>query len=313
MSCVGELGITAITDCEIVINQQLHAFIPSDLINKYFLFYGIKTQKKYIESIATKTAVPYLNKNNCNSISIPLPSIAEQEKIASFLGAIDTRLTQLRRKHKLLQTYKRGVMQKIFSQEVRFKGAIGSEFPEWDKKKLGDICNYLNGKSYEEDIVEVGEYYLITLNSVDIDGNLKSDHKKIDFTDNSLKQGDLVMVLSDVAHGNFLGRTNIIPSNYYVLNQRMGALKPKIKVNTHFLIRYINHSQRYFKLHGQGSSQKNLSKGDVLNFSVHFPTLVEQEKIADFLTAIDQKIEAVARQVDRTEQFKKGLLQKMFV
>ena len=75
----------------------------------------------------------------------------------------------------------------------------------------------------------------------------------------------------------------------------------------------INHSQRYFKLHGQGSSQKNLSKGDVLNFSVHFPTLVEQEKIADFLTAIDQKIEAVARQIDRTEHFKKGLLQKMFV
>ena len=71
-----------------------------------------------------------------------------------------------------------------------------------------------------------------------------------------LKKNDLIMVLSDVAHGNFLGLVDIISEDHkYVLNQRMGLLRKKSdKMNLNFLRRYINHNQRYFKLHGQGSS-----------------------------------------------------------
>ena len=83
ISCVGDLGLAAINGCEIVINQQLHAFIPSDKIDFRFLLYSIGNQRKYIESVATKTAVPYMNKDNCNSIPITYPSFNEQTKIAN--------------------------------------------------------------------------------------------------------------------------------------------------------------------------------------------------------------------------------------
>jgi len=301
---------------KICMGQRMVLLRPKkELINPYFLSFYLNTRegKREIYQYVIGSTVTRINIDDILKIKIFYPSIAEQEKIASFLGAVDTRLNQLRRKREHLQTYKRGVMQKIFSQQIRFTQPDGSPFPDWEKKKLGEICHYFNGKSYEDKINETGQYSLITLNSIDIDGNLKSDHKKIDFTDNSLEQGDLVMVLSDVAHGNFLGRTNIIPDSSYVLNQRMGGLKTKIDVNIYFLIRYINHNQHYFRLHGQGSSQKNLSKGDVLNFCVKFPLLKEQEKIASFLTILDRKIEALSRKIDQTEQFKKGLLQKLFV
>ena len=89
MSCAGDLGITAITRNEIVINQQLHAFLPSSQINAIYLLNAITSQKPQIAGLATKTAVPYLNKNNFNSIVIPVPPVAEQEAIAETLSDAD--------------------------------------------------------------------------------------------------------------------------------------------------------------------------------------------------------------------------------
>ena len=96
-------------------------------------------------------------------------------------------------------------MQKIFSQTIRFKADDGSDFSDWEEKKLWNVFNYKNGGSFESEVMEGGLYNLITLNSITIDGELKKIHKKINSFDNSLKKNDLVMVLSDIAHGNFLG------------------------------------------------------------------------------------------------------------
>ncbi|TSD64471.1 restriction endonuclease subunit S, partial [Inquilinus sp. KBS0705] len=91
ISCVGELGLVAIAGTEMVINQQLHAFLPKK-IEYRFLLYCLGNQKKYMEKIATKTAVPYMNKDNCNSIPITFPSLPEQKEISSFLSLIDERI-----------------------------------------------------------------------------------------------------------------------------------------------------------------------------------------------------------------------------
>ena len=206
-------------------------------------------------------------------------------------------------------------MQKLFSQELRFKDENGKEFPDWEVKKLGEIIDYKNGGSYENLVCDNGKYFLITLNSLDVNGKLKPDHKRVNATDNSLKKGDLVMVLSDVAHGFFLGLTDIIPSNNYVLNQRMGGLKPKedIDFNSYYLKTYINYNQKYFKLKGQGSSQKNLGKEDVLFFKIECPKINEQTKIANFLSSIDDKIDQAEKRLQLIQMYKKGLLQQMFV
>ena len=194
-------------------------------------------------------------------------------------------------------------------------------FPEFEsdgefrEKSLGYFCDYWNGSGNESGVTEDGQYLLISLNSIDIEGNLKSDMKRVPSTDNSLKKGDLVMVLSDVAHGNFLGLSAIIPDDNYVLNQRMAGLgiKDFSEIDPKYLRLFINGNQKYFKRQGQGSSQQNLSKGSVIDFPVLVPTrLIEQQKIASCLSSLDELIAAHKDKLDALKDHKKGLLQNLF-
>ena len=119
MSCVGELGIVALVEREIVINQQLHAFIPSKSIDSIFLLNALQAQKEYMLSIATITAVPYLNKDNCNSIPIPLPKFLEQRAIATVLSDMDTEIAALETRIAKTQALKQGMMQALLTGRIR--------------------------------------------------------------------------------------------------------------------------------------------------------------------------------------------------
>ena len=286
-----------------------------DLLDNLFLKQKFLSEsfQEILKSKATGGTVQGIKGSVLHQIPLIVPSKQEQTKIASFLSAVDEKISQLTQKHELLSQYKQGMMQKLFSQQIRFKADDGSEFGEWDEKILSELFDYANGKSFEAEVIENGSFKLITLNSIDIKGNLKNSHKTISQGDNSLLRNDLIMILSDVAHGNFLGLTAIIPDNSFVLNQRVGRLRSKTDINICYMRFYINFNQKYFKLNGQGSSQLNLSKGDVLSFPVNLPCLEEQTKIANFLSAIDQKNEVVAQQIEQAKLWKKGLLQQMFV
>jgi type I restriction enzyme S subunit len=283
--------------------------------NKYFVFNLLQTSKikLHFDKELTGSTIKNLSLTTIKNTKAYFPTLPEQTKIANFLTAVDDKITLLTKKADLLSQYKKGVMQQIFSQELRFKDDDGQEFPEWEDGHLGDVFEYRNGKSFENEVIKNGEYFLITLNSIDIDGRLKPEHKRVAKTDSSLLKNDLIMVLSDVAHGNFLGLTDIIPSDRYVLNQRIGGLRAKKDINVRFASLYINFNQKYFKLHGQGSSQLNLSKGDVIDFILPRLHIKEQTKIATFLTAIDEKITNNQTQLNAVKQYKQGLLQQMFV
>ena len=300
----------------VLANNLFKLVLNKDTLDTDYLFHLLRSYKTFcfFQSEMSGGAMPALSFGIVGALKLPYSSISEQQKIAAFLTVVDNKIEQLSKKQELLGEYKKGLMQQIFSQAIRFKADDGCDFPDWEEKSLGELFNYKNGGSFENEVVKDGLYNLITLNSITIDGELKNEHKKINSFDNSLKINDLIMVLSDVAHGNFLGLTAIIPEdNSYVLNQRMGALKSKGLNNVVFLRLLINYNQKYFKLHGQGSSQQNLSKGDILKFELLLPNRNEQQKIANFLSSIDTKIEQVGKQLDESKQFKKALLQQMFV
>ena len=304
-----------ITLCDVAFNQDVKCIQPKEQLSPNFLYQWLSAKENVIQNKVTSTGIGAgkLDTSDLQNLQISIPSKQEQTKIASFLSAVDEKISQLTQKHELLSQYKQGMMQKLFSQQIRFKADDGSEFGEWEEKCLSELFEYANGKSFEAEVVENGKFKLITLNSIDIKANLKKVHKTISNSDNSLIKNDLIMILSDVAHGNFLGLTAIIPDNSYVLNQRVGRLRSRSEINIVFIRFYINFNQKYFKLNGQGSSQLNLSKADILNFPVSLPCIEEQTKIANFLSAIDQKIEVVAQQIEQAKQWKKGLLQQMFV
>lgn len=158
----------------------------------------------------------------------------------------------------------------------------------WEQRKLGEIADYRNGDSYENQQANNGQFELINLNSISIDGGLKPSGRFIDDPKETLKTGDLVMVLSDIGHGDLLGRVAIIPDdNKYVLNQRVALLRIKERTIPSFLSVSINSNQKYFKLQGAGSSQLNISKGTVENCIISLPPIKEQKKIGSFVASLD--------------------------
>jgi len=312
ISCVGDLGLTAVTGKEIVINQQLHAFIPKEKIEYRFLLYQLNLQKKYMDKVATKTAVPYLNKENCNAIPIYYPSLPEQQKIATFLTAVDEKLQALKKKKSLLTQYKKGVMQKIFSQQLRFKNEDGKEFEEWEEKNLGEVL------SIPEKIkplkIEKNKLLTVRLYLKGVLRNDSTDGLSIGSTNYYVrKEGQFIFGKQNLFNGAF----GIIPKEFdgYLSSADVPSLDINFKeINSDFLFYYFGRQVFYKGLENiaSGSGSKRIHEEILLKVEIQLPCIAEQNKIANFLSSLDEKINQTQTQIDKTGQWKKGLLQKMF-
>ncbi|EMH20749.1 restriction endonuclease subunit S [Helicobacter pylori] len=303
ISASGTIGRAVIYDGKPAYFQDSNiVWIDNDetLVKNDFLFYAYSNIKWNTEH----TTILRLYNDNFRNTLIPLPPLNEQIAIANVLSDVDRYLYSLDALILKKESVKKALSFELLSQRKRLKGFNQA----WQKVRLGDICEFGNGGAYETLIVENGNFKLISLNSIDIDGNLKNTMKRVNFYDNSLKQDDIVMVLSDVAHGDFLGLCAVIPNNDYVLNQRMGRLRKKNDcINILFLRLYINANQKYFKMQGQGSSQLNLSKKAIEDFEILLPPLDEQAAIANVLSALDNEIISLKNKKRQFENIKKAL------
>lgn len=259
---VGDIGKT---DYDVVLGRGVASIDGNE-----FLYQALSQMKQngYWSKLSTGSTFESINSNDIKSAIISLPSLPEQTAIGSFFQDIDQLISLQQRKLEVLKEQKKTYLKLLFPSKGQTKPALrfaGFE-DEWKEVKLGEIADYKNGKGYEDRQSDSGSYELINLNSISIDGGLKRSGKFIDKADETLEKGDLVMVLSDVAHGNLLGRVAIIPeSNKFVLNQRVALLRPRLNSNSEFLYSYINSNQYYFKAQGAGMSQLNISRSSVLS------------------------------------------------
>ncbi|MEI6754044.1 MAG: restriction endonuclease subunit S [Paludibacter sp.] len=119
MTCVGTFGLSAVIEKPVVINQQLHAFLSSDLVNPKYIAYCIQNSKSYFEHKSTSTTIQYLNKSNCNSMPFPLTSIEEQNQIVDILESKLTVCDKIEEtiSQSLLQaeTLKQSILKKAFT------------------------------------------------------------------------------------------------------------------------------------------------------------------------------------------------------
>ncbi len=300
------LGLCAVIPSnDYVLNQRMGRLRKrNDCINILFLRLYINANQKYFKMQGQGSSQLNLSKKAIEDFEILLPPLNEQIAIANILSDVDHYLYSLDALILKKESVKKALSFELLSQRKRLKGFNQA----WQKVRLGDICEFGNGGAYETLIVENGNFKLISLNSIDIDGNLKNTMKQVNFYDNSLKQDDIVMVLSDVAHGDFLGLCAVIPSNDYVLNQRMGRLRKRNDcINILFLRLYINANQKYFKMQGQGSSQLNLSKKAIEDFEILLPPLNEQIAIANILSGLDHEIISLKNKKRQFENIKKAL------
>ncbi|WP_373072091.1 restriction endonuclease subunit S [Sulfurimonas sp.] len=292
----------------------------SDDLNKDFLveFLRLRDTQNMILRYAGTSTIPDLNHGDFYRLKINLPSKQEQEKIASFLTSVDTKIEQLTKKEELLKQYKKGVMQQIFSQEIRFQANDGSEFEDWYEKKLGDILissrlggNYANSeKENSTPLIKMGnlDRGKILLNKIEyIEQNETIDDKDL------IQYGDLFFNTRNTLDlvGKVAAWRNELPIAYYNSNLML------MKFENNFFMNYRLNSfdgiKALRRIATGTTSVAAIYTKDLLKVTLSIPSLEEQTKIANFISSIDSKIEQVSAQLDSTKEFKKALLQQMFV
>ena len=249
------------------------------------------------------------------NINIAVPPLPEQHKIADLLSAVDDVIAAQEAEVAAWEKRKKGVMQKLFSQEVRFKADDGSDFPDWEEKTLGELANLFTGKSFTSELSESGRYVVMDMGSVSSDG-LIIDSKLTDSNRDLLRKGDLIMPKDDIGGGLIIGKTAYIPCDKkYVCGDHVYRLRFDNGIDALFMHYEINSSriQRRLRRKVTGSAQLGLNSKSVLYEIVSVPSFPEQRKIADCLISLDDVITKAKDELDAWRELKKGLLQQMFV
>ena len=249
-----------------------------------------------------------IGQDSLNKVSVFLPLKEEQTKIASFLSAVDEKISQLTQKHQLLSQYKQGMMQKLFSQQIRFKADDGSEFGEWEEVALSEIAVITMGSSPKS------ENYNEILNGLPLlQGNADIKNRKSlprIYTSEITRKCNVGDILLSVrAPVGFVATSE----HYACIGRGLCSIKANPNYLQGFIYQWLLSKENSWGSLSQGSTFESVNSNQIKNLSIQIPCLEEQTKIANFLSAIDQKIEVVAQQIEQAKTWKKGLLQQMFV
>ena len=250
-------------------------------------------------------------------IHLTIPHFPEQKKIAAFLAAVDEKFEKLQGKRELLTDYKRGVMQQIFSRRIRFKADGVSDFPDWEKKKLKYVAHRQIEKNTENKI-------LCVLTNSAVRGIISQQ----DYFDKDIANKDNLLDYYIVRKGDFVYNPRISASAPVgpIKKSRfeVGVMSPLYTV-FRFDLEETDFFEQYFQTafwhrymcsvanYGVRHDRMNITVEEFLGIPVPYPHPDEQQKIANFLAAIDVRISAVSGQISQLKAFKKGLLQQMFV
>lgn len=295
------------------LNQRICSLYSKKHSNK-FLFYRIN-RHKYFLKFDTGYSQTNLRKDEIINAPLIIPSLPEQQKIANFLSAIDIRIHSLARKKQDLERYKKGVMQKIFKQEIRFKDDDGKEFPAWEKKKLG-VLTYKVGKKNKENI----QYPIYSINNQE---GFRPQSEQFDGLDSNDRGYDISLykIVNEKTFAYNPARINVGSIGYsYDLNKVIISslyvcFKTKEELEDLYLLAYLD-TDRFNKdilRYEEGGVRQYLFYENFSQIKIPLPSNEEQTKIANFLSAIDKKIDLTHQQIEHTKTYKKGLLQQMFV
>jgi type I restriction enzyme S subunit len=308
-------GDVSLSNIQGAINQAILCIRTKE--EKDFLHQLLSYKKGNIVSTYLQGGQGNLSSDIIKKLKLNFPNLQEQQKIASFLTDIDDKITKLTKKKKLIEQYKRGIMQKIFSQELRFKDDDGNAFPDWEERPLGDLCSKAQSggtpKSTKKSYYN-GNIPFLSISDMTSQGKyLKETKKTISELglDNSsswlVPKGSLIY--SMYASVGFVSINKIeIATSQAVMNIIL-----KDGHNIEYIYYFLVDFQKSIKKYIETGTQGNINASIVKSFLIALPNIKEQIKIANFLSDIDLKIAVLNTKIENTQTFKKGLLQKMFV
>jgi type I restriction enzyme S subunit len=249
------------------------------------------------------------------AVTLFFPSLSEQQKIASFLSGVDEKIQQLTRKKELLEQYKKGVMQQLFSGKLRFKDENGKNYPKWEEKRLDEVISNFIVPMRDKPTDLSGPIPWCRIE--DFDGKYLSKSKSSQGVSMDIVRemnlkiypvGTLLVSCSANLGFCAITKTELITNQTFI-----GLVPDGLKIDIVFLYYMMKKSSVKLNILSSGTTISYLSRQQFEKFKIQYPGLQEQKRIASFFTAIDTKIENVTNEIIKTQIFKKGLLQQMFV
>lgn len=304
-------GDISISKIDGAINQAILCLKAKS--NNLFIYYTLLKKQKDIVSKYLQGGQGNLSGEIIKSIDFYIPQEIEQQKIADCLSSLDELIEATAQKVEALKGHKKGLMQRLFPAEG--KNVPDLRFPEfqrtqvWEDAILGTVADYENGKAHENEIDEDGDFIVVNSKFISTDGEvIKRTNTPYCLADKE----DILMVLSDVPNGRAIAKCFFVDeSEKYTVNQRICRLRSK-SINSKFLFYLINRNP-YFLSFDDGVKQTNLKKSEVLECPLMIPSSpIEQQKIADLLSSIDDLIIATEQRIKSLEKHKKGLMLQLF-
>ncbi|PTJ64191.1 restriction endonuclease subunit S [Staphylococcus saprophyticus] len=301
------------------VNNHAHILYPKfgDIYFNYLLLENIDYEK-----YNTGTAQPKLNVQNLKKIKIKSPrDNSEQQKIGNFFSKLDRQIELEEQKLEKLEEQKKGYMQKIFSQEVRFKDDNGNSYPEWESAPLFDIFSATKGKSLSKDkISDDGKYECILYGEIytTYAEKIESIVSRTNYYEGILsKKNDLIFPNSTTTNAWDLATFSSLQKNNVLIGGDISILRTKRSdISSLFYAYYLTN---YLKLrkdiakYAQGITIVHLSFNNFCKIKVQIPSLEEQNSITDFIDSLNQQQKLITNKIKLLKERKKGFLQKMFV
>ena len=280
-----------------------------NLLYKRYCFI-VDSFRREVLKRSSSSANTNINQDNLANIKLKIPCLEEQEKIAEFLSKVDELINECEGEVKDLEEQKKGLMQKIFSQQIRFKDSNNNPYPDWEEKVMDDILNEYCKKNYisnqypvltssRQGLMLQTEYYSGE-NRITEKNNIGFNIIPPNYITYRSRSDDGLFTFNM----NTLGITGIVSTYYPVFSTNCNNL---------FVTTYLNINKNNLFKYAVGSSQKVLSLNELKKVKIHLPCEEEQEKIAEVLSKMDELIEEKKALLSDWKQFKKGLLQQMFV
>lgn len=285
-----------------------------------YIFYFLKSNiiQEMIKKSSTLSSQPKLALERIRNFNISIPLLEEQKKIANFLSTVDKKISNLEDIITNLENQKKGLLQQIFSQKIRFKDENGNNYPDWEKKKLGDISNLItkgttppNFNNGNINFIKVESIINAKINLSKCMSISENIHSTL-LSRSILKENDILFAIAGSLGITCIVNKEVLPAN---TNQALAIIRLSNNINVNYIFWILNSNimKKYIKISHSIGAQPNLNLKQLNDFILPYPCLEEQTKIADFLSAFDRKIVNQKAQLEHWKQIKKGLLQQMFV
>lgn len=273
-----------------------------------FVKYQFDKFKIEIQNLSQGVAQANLNQEKLSNIVFNFPSLEEQTKIANFLSSVDEKINLLKEKKSLLEDYKKGIMQKIFNQQIRFKDDNDNDFEDWEDKKMEEVVFIKMGQSPNSNSYNNENIGLpLIQGNADINNRMSNPRNWTSEPTKVCEIGDLILTVRAPVGA-------VAKSNHKAcIGRGVCSILNKDNSSKEFIFQFLLDFENKWSAIEQGSTFTAVSGAEIKNIEINLPSIEEQTKIANFLSAIDEKIELVSNQIQDTQEYKKGLLQQMFV